>query len=167
MTCPCFKLQQLRCNNVKHCPAGSSMCSKWLLLLVSYSYHDQYTNFLRSAYDSSTNKHKQLGCSSAAPDNMFSHILCPACSSKMKASCCCFCRLCKDVQGEPSCTSSTAACYDQHSKVTDCVHLLQSCGLVQIFEALFCVEILKLTWHRIAALHYSFQLRLTFSQAEF
>jgi len=55
----------------------------------------------------------------------------------------------------------------QHTKCTDCVHLLQSCGLVQIFEALFCIKVLKLTWHRIAPLQYSFQLRLTFIQAEF
>jgi len=55
----------------------------------------------------------------------------------------------------------------QHTKLTDCVHLLQGCGLVQVFEALFCVKILKLTWHRIPPLQYSFQLRPTFTQAEF
>jgi len=103
VSCQWFYLTQLICNNVKHHPAGSSTCSKHVLCIVLHTYHDQYTNFLRSAYDSSTNKHKQLGCSSAAPDNMFSHILCPACSSKMKESCCCFCRHCKDVQSEFSC----------------------------------------------------------------
>ncbi len=103
----CIYPTQLMCNNVKRHAAGNSMCSKYLLCIVLHTYHDQYTNFLRSAYDSSTNKHKQLGCSSAAPDNMFSHILCPACSSKIKEACCCFCRRCKlrIVQGELSCTS--------------------------------------------------------------
>ena len=41
----------------------------------------------------------------------------------------------------------------QHTNFTDGVDLLQSCGLVQIFETLFCVEIVKLAWHRVPPLH--------------